>query len=149
VAKNNFSLDFKGFLDLAYDISEQYGDEKLLEATAKALDESRKYVNIKVGQAMKESPYSFKAGEGYSQGDARKSLIKVSQMPVEVNGTEVTVVAGVDLSEAPEALMLAKGTPHLSADKNLMNALKCKGKVRKQVDKIQADMFNAVMEGKA
>ncbi len=149
MAKNSFSLDFKGFLDLAYDISEQYGDEKLLDATAKALDESRKFVNIKVGQAMKESPYSFKAGEGYSQGDARKSLIKVSEMPVEVTGTVVTAVAGVDLSEAPEAFILAKGTPHLSADKNLYNALKCKGKVRKSVDKIQADWFMAVLEGKA
>lgn len=141
-----FSLDFKGFLDLAEDIS-SLGDDLLLKATTMALDESRKYVNIEVGKAMKESEYNFKKGEGYSQGDARKSLIEVSEMPVEVNGTEVVAYAGIDLSKAPEALILAaEGAPNRAADKKLYNALKVKGKVRKQVDSIQSQIFNAVLE---
>lgn len=135
-----FSIDFNGFLDLAEDIS-NISNETLLEATVKALDESRKVVNIEVGKAMKDSAYSFKKGEKYSQGDARESLIEVSKMPVEVNGTEVTAYAGVDLEKAPEVLMLASGTPHLAKDTKLYNAIKVKGKVKRTIDDIQKNIF--------
>ena len=128
-----FSLDFNGFLDLAEDIS-NISDEVLLEATVKALDESRKLVNIEVGKAMKASKYSFKKGERYSQGNARESLIKVSETPIEVNGTEVTAYAGFSLEDAPEVLALAYGTPHLAKDTKLYNAIKVKGQVKKQID---------------
>lgn len=141
-----FSLDFNGFLDLAEDIS-NISDDLLLDATVKALDESRKIVNIEVGKAMKNSKFSFKKGEKYSQGDARASLIEVSKMPIEVNGTEVVAYAGIDLEKAPEALILAvAGSPHESADKKLYNAIKVKGSVRKQIDRVQKNIFNNVLE---
>lgn len=140
-----FSLDFNGFLDLAEDIS-NIGNETLLEATAKALDESRKLVNIEVGKAMKASPYSFKKGEKYSQGHARESLIEVAETPIEVNGTEVTAYAGFNLEDAPEVLALAYGTPHLAKDTKLYNAIKVKGKVKKQVDKLQEAIFNEALK---
>lgn len=141
-----FSLDFNGFLDLAEDISNII-DDLLLDATVKALDESRKIVNIEVGKAMKNSKFSFKKGEKYSQGDARASLIEVAEMPVEVNGTEVVAYAGIDLEKAPEALILAvAGSPHESADKKLYNAIKVKGSVRKQIDQVQKGIFNGVLE---
>ena len=150
-----FSLDFDGFLDLAEDIS-NISDELLLEATKTALDQSRVYVNEKVGQALKKSEYNFTKGEGYSQGDARASLIEVSKMPVEVNGTEVIAYAGIDMEKAPEAVILAvKGAPNRSPDLQLRHALQVKGKVRKQVDKIQEDIFigtllkEALKSGKA
>lgn len=142
-----FSLDFKGFLDLAEDISKQYGDEALLQATEKALDETRKYVNSEMKKAMDSSKYSFDKGVSFSQGAARKSLAKVEAMPIETNGTVVTAYAGVDLEEAPEVLMLAYGTPHLAKDKNLYNAIKVKGKVKNEVDKIQAEVFRKALEG--
>lgn len=140
-----FSLDFNGFLDLAEDIS-NIGNETLLEATAKALDESRKLVNIEVGKAMKASPYSFKKGEKYSQGHARESLIDVAETPIEVSGTEVTAYAGFNLEDAPEVLALAYGTPHLAKDTKLYNAIKVKGKVKKQVDKLQEAIFNEALK---
>lgn len=145
MANKGFSLDFNGFLELAEDIS-NLGNDVLLDATVKALDESRKLVNIEVGAAMKASPYSFKKGEKYSQGDARASLIEVSQMPVEVNGTEVIAYTGVDLSKAPEVAILMHGTPHLAKDKKLYNAVKVKGKVRKKIDQLQKDIFNNALE---
>lgn len=141
-----FSLDFEGFLDLAEDIS-NISDALLLEATKTALDESRKCINIEVGAAMKASKFSFRKGEKYSQGDARASLVEVDKMPVEVNGTEVIAYAGVDLAKAPETLILAvQGTPHQAADKKLYNAIKVKGKIRKKIDQIQSDSFNAVLK---
>lgn len=142
-----FALDFKGFLDLAEDISKQYGDEALLQATVQALDETRNYVNAEIENAMKSSKYSFDKGVAFSQGEAKKSLEKVKNMPVEINGTVVTAYAGVDLEEAPEVLMLAYGTPHLAKDKNLYNAIKVKGKVKNEVDKIQAEVFRKALEG--
>ena len=142
-----FSLDFKGFLDLAEDISKQYGDAALLQATEKALDETRKYVNGEVKRAMENSTYSFDKGVDYSQGTAKKSLEKVAAMPIETSGTVVTAYAGVDLEEAPELLILAYGTPHLAKDTKLYNAIKVKGKVKNEVDKIQAEVFRKALEG--
>lgn len=140
-----FSLDFKGFLDLAEDIS-NISNETLLEATVEALDKSRELVNIEVGKAMKASRYSFKKGEKYSQGKARESLIEVDKMPIEINGTEVTAYAGFNLEDAPEVMPLAYGTPHLAKDTKLYNAIKVKGKVRKQVDQIQEAIFNEALK---
>lgn len=142
-----FSLDFNGFLDLAEDISKQYGDEALLQATEKALDETRKYVNGECEAALNSSKYSFDKGVKYSQGDARRALERVKKMPVEVSGTEVTAYAGFDLDVAPEVLPLAYGTPHLAKDKKLYNAIKVKGSVKNEVAKIQAEVFRTALEG--
>ncbi len=140
-----FSVDFNGFLDLAESISE-IGNETLLEATAKALDESRNLVNIEVGKAMKASQYSFKKGEKYSQGHARESLIEVAEKPIEISGTEVTAYAGFNLEKSPEVLALAYGTPHLAKDTKLYNAIKVKGKVKKEVDRLQEAIFNEALK---
>ena len=139
-----FSLDFNGFLDLAESISE-IGNEVLLEATVKALEETKDLVNIEVGKAMKASPYSFKKGEKYSQGHARQSLIEVDAKPIEISGTEVTAYAGFNLEDAPEVLALAYGTPHLAKDTKLYNAIKVKGKVKKQVNQLQERIFNEAL----
>lgn len=140
-----FSLDFNGFLDLAESISE-IDNEVLLEATATALEKTKNLVNIEIGKAMKASKYSFKKGERYSQGHARQSLIEVDKRPVEINGTEVTAYAGFNLEQAPEVLALAYGTPHLAKDKKLYNAIKVKGKVKKEVDRIQEAIFNEALK---
>ena len=136
-----FGLDFNGFLDLAEDIS-NISNEMLLETAAKALEASRDLVNIEIGKAMKNSKFSFKKGEKYSQGNARASLIEVDKMPVEINGTTVTAYAGVDLEKAPEVLILAvHGTPNEAKDAKLHQAIAVKGKVRKQVNEIQEAIF--------
>lgn len=140
-----FSLNFDGFLDLAEDIS-NLSNDVLAQAAVTAVEESRKSVNIAIGKAMRESKYNFEAGQGYSQGTARESLIEISQKPTEVNGTVIEAVAGVDLSKAPEVIILASGTPHLAKDTKLYNAIKVKGKVRKEIDALQERIFNAALE---
>lgn len=148
MAKKKYSLNFDGFLTLAEQL-DNLGEGLLMEATIKALDESRKYVNVEVGKAMKSSKYSFKEGIKYSQGSARKSLIEVSQLPVEVVGTVVKAYAGVDASEAPEVVILAvEGAPNNKPDLKLRHAIKCKGKIRKEVDRIQKAVFTeAIRKG--
>ena len=146
MAKKGFSLDFNGFLDLAEDIS-NIDNKLLLDVVTNVLDETRKKVNIEIGSALKDSEYNFEAGVGYSKGKARKSLIEVHNMPVEVNGTVVTAYAGFDLNEVPEVLILAiEGAPNREKDKRLYNAIKVKGKVKKHVDELQEKMFKKALE---
>ena len=140
-----FSLDFDGFLDLAEDIS-NISNDLLLNAAVKALDQSRQIANIEIGSAMKKSEYNFRRGEGYSQGNARASLVEVSQMPIEVSGTTVTAYAGVDLEKAPEVAILAHGTPHLAKDTMLYNAIRVKGKTGKKIAKVQEAIFNEALK---
>lgn len=147
---NGFSLDFKGFLDLAEDISNKYGDEWLLYAAEQALEKTREYVNGEIAKIVLVgggSQWSFDKGIAYSQGTAKDSFEKVSQMLTEVNGTEVTAYAGFDLTDAPEVLLIIYGTPHKAADKKLYNAVKVKGRVKKEVERIQANVFNIVLNG--
>lgn len=140
-----YGVDFKGFEDLAEQI-DGLGEGLLLEAVKQAFQASKDYVNGEIETAMRTSKFSFTAGVNYSQGDALKSLHEVSQLPVEVNGTVVKAYAGVNLEKAPEALILAIGTPHTAKDSKLSSAVRVKGKVRKEVLKIQEEVFNEILE---
>lgn len=136
-----YSLDFNGFLDMAEEI-DKLGEGLLLDATKAALEESARVANIEIGKAMKQSPFNFTSGKGYSLGRARESLIDVSKMTTDVVGTVVTAYAGVDLEKAPEVLILAvHGSPHQSKDTNLYNAIKGKGKQGKLYHNRQETIF--------
>jgi len=144
MAKKGFSLNFDGFLDLARDISE-LGDGYLQKAVDNAFTASKDYVNNEVSKAMDASKYHFD-GTGYSQGKAKASLREVEAMPVEWNGTVAEAYVGVKTRDALEVLFLAYGTPHIAADTKLLNAIKVKGKVKKEVERIQQEEFNKVIE---
>lgn len=144
MAKSKFSIDFDGFLDYARQLDE-LGREYLQKATDQALTKSKDYVNEKVIEAMDSSPYNFK-GSGRSTGQAKKSAVSVEKLPVEWNGTIATAYAGVSWYDAPEATILAYGTPHIKGDTKLKNALKCKGSVRKEASRIQQEEFVKVLQ---
>lgn len=144
MAKNNFSLNFEGFLDLARDI-DNLGEGYLQKAVNNAFTKSKEYVNNEVANAMESSRYNFD-GTGYSKGKAKKSLNEVAQMPVEWTGTTAKAFVGVKTRDALEVLFLGYGTPHLAADTKLINAIKVKGKIKKEVERIQFDEFNKVIE---
>lgn len=141
-----FGIDFNGFLDFAEEIDELGKGGALLDVVKSTIEQTKDYVNGEVEQALNSSKYSFTEGEKYSQGKARASLEAVKKIPVEVNGTEVIGYAGIDLAEAPEVLPLAYGTPHLAKDKALYNAIKVKGKVQKDVAKLQAKIFKSALD---
>lgn len=146
-----FSLDFNGFLDLAEEIDTKWsGSESfLIPVVTEALDETRKYVNSEIARAIEGSKYNFDEGQGYSRGDIKRSLEKVKQMPIEVNGTEVTAYAGIDTADqAEEILYLIYGAPHTPKDNKLYNAIKVKGKVKKEVARIQREIFTLALDGK-
>ena len=143
---NGFSLDFDGFLGLAEEIS-SIDDEYLLKAAEGALHQSKMVVNEEIGKALKSSKYNFTDGVGYSKGKTRESLGKVWNEDIVTEGTVVTAYAGVDLKEAPEALILAlHGSPHQAKDTKLAHAIQVKGKVRKRVDNVQSKIFNDILE---
>lgn len=136
-----FSLDFSGFLDLAESIDELGKGDTLLTVVTEAIQETKDLVNGECEKAMASSKYSFDEGNKYSQGKAKASLEKVKKMPVEVSGSIVTGYAGFDLADAPEVLMIAYGAPHTPKDNKLYNAIKVKGRVKKDVEKLQSDIF--------
>lgn len=137
-----FGLNFDGFLDLAEEIDELTDTDYLLQVAKQTLEKTKEYVNKEVFLAMNSSEFNFTKGEGYSQGKAVKSFNEISKMPVKVEGTTVTAYAGFDLDEAPEALILATyGAPHRGYDTKLQNAIKVKGKVKKEVERLQKEAF--------
>lgn len=146
MAKNKFSLDFTDFLDFAYKIDELGGSEALKQATENALKQSKIQAEIEIGKAMNDSPYSFRAGEKYSTGGVRESFVEVAKMPVEWNGDVCKAYVGVDTEKEPEILFAMYGTPHMTGDSNLKNAIKVKGKYRKRIDEIQKYEFTKVLE---
>lgn len=143
MADKGFSLDFDGFLDLARDIGELGGDH-LKQAVENAFTASKGFVNAEIEKAMDESKYHFD-GTGHSKGKAKKSLNKVRQNSVEWEGNTATAYIGVDLADAPEILFTIYGTPHMAKDKKLYNAIKVKGNIKNEVDKIQKEEFNKVI----
>ena len=143
--KTNFSLNFDGFLDLSRELDELGGDY-LKKAVDNAFTASKDYVNNAVGEAMAKSRYHFDRGQKYSRGKAKASLNKVSNMPVEWQGTVAKAFVGVSLRDALEMQFLIYGTPHIQADTNLRNAIKVKGKYKKEVSKIQLEEFTKVIE---
>lgn len=144
MAKKGFSLQFDGFLNLARDI-DNLGDGYLQKAVDNAFTKSKEYVNNEVSKAMDDSRYNFD-GKGYSRGKAKASLEEVQKKPVEWAGSVAKAYVGVRTSDALEVLFLSYGTPHLAADKKLQNAIKVKGKVKKEVERIQQEEFNKVIE---
>lgn len=161
MARNKFSLNFDGFLDLARQVDE-LGEGLLKTATENALTKSADYANTEVLNAMEKSKYAFTKGErsdrgvgGYSDGSgvnrgatgrAKESAIKTSKLPLEWVHTTAIEYIGVSWYDAPEVTLLAFGTPHIQADKTLQNAIKVKGKVRKEVNQIQKDEFLKIIE---
>jgi hypothetical protein len=143
---NKASLDLSKFEDWADEISREYGDDKLLEVATEVIEESRKFVNGEIGKALKKSKFSFDKGDRGSQGKTRESLIDVSKMPVEVVGKRVTAYAGVDLKEAPEALILAiDGSPKQGKDTQLSNAVRVKGSTKKRLEEMQSEIFSSAL----
>lgn len=150
MSKKGFSIDNKALEYLMEDFDEAYGTEALTEAVKDAFNETRKYINIEIGKALQNSEYNFEKNKGYSQGRTRESLIEVSRMEAEVDGTIITAYAGVNLKDAPEALILAvEGAPNRAADLKLRNAIKVKGKIKKEVDRIQERVFISKLRGGA
>ena len=161
MAKAKFGLEFDGFLELAERI-DRMGGEKLKTAVENALTKSKEQANKQISKAMGESPYQFaqgrasdkgvggvSAGNGKNRpatGKAKKSLYQVSNEKVEWDGKEAIAKVGADLKVAPELLILALGTPHIKADRNLNNAIKVKGKYRKEVSNIQQEEFFKVIK---
>ena len=139
--KRTANIDFDEFLDYAKEL-DSIGEKYLREATEKAMIATAKYLNSETEAAMNKSKFNFK-----NTGDSMKSLKKVEAMGIEWDGYIAKTFVGVDLSEAPQELILSvKGTPHNAPDRNLYNALKGKGKHKKQVEKIQSDEFFKVLQ---
>lgn len=161
MAKATFGLNFDGFMEYAEKL-DNLGEEYLKKAVDNAMNESKKYVNDSIIEAMDKSKFAFNKGEqankgvgGISNGSgknrratgkAKKSVQQIAEKPIEWQGNTAIAYIGADLKEAPELLILALGTPHIKADRNLNNAIKVKGKYRKEASRIQQEEFMKVIQ---
>ena len=147
-SQRGISVDFNGITELQQTLA-NLGSEAYTKAVVNALGASKDYVNAEILKAMEQSPYNFD-NTGYSQLKTQKGLSKVEQMDVEVRGTEAVAYAGVSYHEAPELWYLAhggQGNPHApKEDPNLYNAVRVKGKVKQEVQRIQQEEFTKVIE---
>lgn len=143
--KNNFSLNFDGFMDLAREI-DSLGEGYLKQAVENAFIKSKEYVNDEIEKAMASSRYNFERGQGYSQGRIKASFEEVSKMPIEWDGTVITASIGVKTSDALESIFLIYGSPNTPKDNKLYNAMKVKGKIKKEVERIQMEEFQKVIQ---
>lgn len=144
MARQGISIDFNGVVELQNTLA-SLGGEVYTQAVINALAASKDYVNSEILKAMEQSSYHFD-GTGYSQEKAKKGLSKVERMDVEVRGTEAVAYAGVSFNEAPELWYIAHGAPHTPADPNIYNAVRVKGKVKQEVERIQQEEFTKVIE---
>lgn len=145
MAKKKFDLDFDEFLEYSKKLDE-LGQNYLRTATDNALTKSKDYANAEIEKAMETSQYHFKNGEGRATGKALASAQTTAKEPVIWEGTTAKAYVGPDLKIAPEAIILALGNPHLKADTKLKNALQVKGKIKKEVSRIQQEEFFKVLK---
>lgn len=146
MASKGFSLDFGGFLDFAEQIEQLGGSAALKKATENAIKKSAQAANINVGKALADSQYSFKQGVKGSKGRAKKSLAKIGSAPVEWEGNVIKAPVGVDLEDAYEVMILIMGTPHIKPDTKLKQAIKVKGRYKRDVERIQQNEFLRVLQ---
>lgn len=139
-SKRTTRIDFQGFLDYAREL-DQINEKYLRKAVENAMQKAKDYLNNETLKAMDSSKFNFKA-----DGDSIKSLFEIEDMPVEWDGYVCKAFVGVDLSKAPQTLILAiKGSPKQAADRKIYNAMKGKGKQKKQLEKIQEEEFYKVI----
>lgn len=145
-------VNFDGFLELSRQLDEM-GEGVLKRATENALTASKDYVNREVEDAMIASRFAFENGEKSSgtnkpaTGKALASVREIAQTPVTWNGGVATAYIGGDLEHAPEIVILtSNGNPHFKPDARLKNAVKVKGKVRKEASRIQQAEFMKVLK---
>lgn len=135
----NFSLDFKGFLDLASEIDELGGDA-LKRATESALLSTDAYLTKEIKKAEAASPYNFNR-----TGKVKGSLDK--DIKVEWDGTSAQVGVGYHVRAGGlPSIFLTYGTPTIKPDTNLLNATKGTGKHKKVIQQIQQEAFMKVLE---
>lgn len=135
----NFALDFDGFLDFARRVEELGESGALKQATENALKATDEYLTPKIENAMQASPHNF-SRTGKTAGTLDKNYT------VEWSGTVAKAKVGFKISEGGlPSLFLAYGTPHIKPDVNLKNAMKGKGKYKKEISEIQKAEFNKVI----
>ena len=144
MARQGISVDFGGINELEKTLS-GLGAAAFERAVINALTASKDYVNEEIAKAIDASQYNFD-GSGYSRLKTKKGLTKVEKMDVERKGTQAIAYAGVSFYDAPELWFIAHGAPNTPKDTKIYNAVRVKGNIKQEVERIQREEFNKVIE---
>lgn len=138
-------IDFDELLELGSKLDELAGDEGIKRAVESAMIATDKYVTKEVEKAVNTSKYNFKR-----TGRTKSSLEK--NYEVEWDGTTARVYDGFIIKEGGKqsdgvtSIYLMYGTPLIKPDTKLKNAVRGTGKHKKEIQKIQSEVFQKVIE---
>ena len=129
---------FDGFEDLAADIDRCGGDVK--EAVTEALQKTQDYVSERTSAAA--SPYASKGGglRGYATGKMYNTIIKNHKVDWKGHIAEVSVGFKLRTRGGWHSIFVMYGTPRMSKDKKIYNAIKGT-KTKKEIAKIQQEVM--------
>lgn len=135
------SIVFDGFSDLAQAIDKAGGDLK--EAVDEALTKTQKVVQENVTSAA--TVYSAKGLKGYATGAMYRAILGESSPEWQGSVASVesgfTTNGGATMAGFLHSIFVMYGTPRMSKDQKLYNAIKGT-KTKKQIAEIQQEVMN-------
>lgn len=137
------SITFDGFADLAAEIDRSGGD--LEKAVDEALEATQEVIKNNLIPAA--AVYDRKGLKGYATGKMYRSMI--TDTKVQWNGYVAEVGVGFNLSENWHSIFVMYGTPRMSKDPKLYNAIRG-AKTQKDIEKVQQEIMQKYLnlEGK-
>lgn len=137
---SKISLEFDGFKELAYAIDK--AGKNLKTAVDEALTETQKLVENSTTTAA--AVYKFKGLKGYATGAMYSSILHDPQVKwqgyVAEVGTGFTSNNGATLSGYMHSIFVMYGTPRMSKDQKVFNAIKGT-KIKNDVKKKQQEVL--------
>ena len=138
-------IDFSELLELGAKLDELAGDEGIKRAVEGAMIATDKYVTKEVEKAVASSKFNFDR-----TGDTKEAIEK--DLKVEWDGMTARIKDGFILKEGGKpvdgmtSIYLMYGTPLIKPDTKLKNAVRGTGKHKKEIQKIQSEVFQRVIE---
>lgn len=138
-------INFDELLELGSKIDELAGSEGIKRAVESAMLATDEYVTKEVQKAVNTSKYNFER-----TGRTKDAIEK--QYEVEWDGMTARVKDGFVIKEGGKpsegfaSIYLMYGTPLIKPDTKLKNAVRGTGKHKKEIQKIQSEVFQKVIE---
>lgn len=138
-------IDFEELLELGAKLDELAGEEGIKRAVEGSLIATDKYVTKEVEQAVSSSKFDFDR-----TGDTKRAVEK--DYEVEWDGMTAKVKDGFIIKKGGKpvdgmtSIFLIYGTPLIKPDTKLKSAVRGTGKHKKEIQKIQSEVFQKVIE---
>lgn len=135
------SIIFDGFEDLAASIDRIGGD--LHAAVDEALTATQQMIQDNLTSAA--APYAAKGRKGYAKGNMFKTILKDKRITWQGEVAEVDVGFDLLAKGGWHSIFLMYGTPRISKDQSIYNAIKGT-KTKQAIEKLQQEIMQKHLE---